>query len=202
MQWGEFAHQFASRFRPLGSDDGVPEWIREIEKPEIEAGVMRVALARIDADHRDRAGKTGYTVASPRLGEVLAVYREVEAEEDARPYQFPDYKCAHCEGYGWCWTVKHSTGFYADPGRLTPRGPGHWYLQLVPCHCPAGGQVLAPKPHDATKDQAPRPYPQAYRDGLRRYHCGPVGNLAEARETWNRQLEIEAAAAASKETAA
>lgn len=189
MRFEAFLDMYGSRWRPLGEADGLPEWIKEIGLPGIQEGVMRVAIARIAAAHLNRQKETGYIVEKPRLGEVMMAYRE--AEEKATAYEMPDIKCSHCHGSGWCLAVRHSQGWFATPGRMVPRGPGNWTILCIPCHCAAGGHVLAPRERQSDGSWSARPYPQEYRDQLIPYHVGPPSENVRAREVCSRQLESE-----------
>jgi len=107
MNFEAFSKQYAARFRPLGDADGLTEWIRDIDKPEIEAETMRMALNQIE-DHHHRLSDDGVrTIAAPRLGEVMIAYRRVAEVRNTPGQATPGRKrslplCGVCDsGHMW-----------------------------------------------------------------------------------------------------
>jgi len=137
MRFDDLARMYASWFRQLGPDDGLDEWIDKVERPEIVADTMRIALEKLDKHHRGLSRQGEKYIAAPRLGEVLAYYWQQVDEDRKAAYQPPSFKCHVCGGTGWGWGVKSSKGNWI--GRKNPEArPGEGvYISLIPCTCMA-----------------------------------------------------------------
>lgn len=146
MDMKRFSDLYASRFRPLNEADGLPEWKREIERPEIDADIMRGALGAI-FDHHQRLSEDGAKIiGAPRLGEVMLAYRRA-AESSRRPDQEEAGKyrplpfCGACNR-GTMWVlIDLDNCELVDP--LHPReGRGSTVAIRTICTCQVDGNGL------------------------------------------------------------
>ena len=130
MNFEAFQHVYASRWRPLTRADGLPEWMRDIERDDIDEAIMRSALSDVQS-HHDRLSDGGSKIiAAPRLGEVMAAYRrvgEVRAPAGRKRRHRP--KCGACDD-GVLWVLVSMGGGALDIEMADIRKPRRTYGRI------------------------------------------------------------------------